>query len=314
MLHSRMLRYFDGIAREGSIRQASAKLGVSASSINRQLIQLEEELGTPLFTRLPRRLRLTAAGEMVLHHVRETLKDYGRLNERLEQLRGVKSGAVRVAAMHGIAGGILTPIIATFRRSQPNILVEVKATVVEGVVQALLMGDADIGLAYRLPPHPSLLVTSHYRTPIGAVVAPSHPLGKLAIVRLADCVKYPIIVADESLTVSQLMTHAFLRAGLEFQPDYRSNSVELMKAMARTQQAVTFLSRIDVAEDIREGTLVFIPFPDSYHTTNQLALVRRSKVPIPAAAGLLEEHIDRSLRELTPRPESSAVERAKNHS
>ena len=179
-------------------------------------------------------------------------------------------------------------------------LVQVKAAVVEGVVQSLLMGDADIGLAYRLPPHPSLVVTAHYRTPLGAIVAPSHPLAKQSIVRLVDCIKYPIIVADETLTIHQLMTNAFLRAGIEFQPDYRSNSVELMKAMARTQQAVTFLSRIDVTEDLREGTLVFIPFPDSHYTTNQLALVRRGKAPSSPAAMLLAEHIASALEALSP--------------
>jgi DNA-binding transcriptional LysR family regulator len=300
MLHSRLLRYLDEVARRGSIRQAGAKLNVSASSINRQILQLEEEFGTPLFVRLNKRLRLTAAGELVTQHIRDTLKEYGQLEGRLEQLRGIKSGTVRVVAMHGIAGGILTPIVASFRRKQPNVLVEVKAAVVEGVVRSLLMGEADLGLAYRLPPNPALVVTAHYRTEIGAVVAPSHPLARQAIVRLVDCIKYPIIVADETLTIHQLMTNAFLRAGIEFQPDYRSNSVELMKAMARTQQSVTFLSRIDVTEDLREGTLVFIPFPDSHYTTNQLALVRRRKVPLSGAAALLEEQILTALGEPAP--------------
>jgi DNA-binding transcriptional LysR family regulator len=74
--------------------------------------------------------------------------------------------------------------------------------------------------------------------------------------------------------------------------------VELMKAMARTQQAVTFLSRIDVAEDVKEGSLVFVPFPDSRHTTNQLALVSRSEAAGTAAAARLEQHIRAALHEI----------------
>src|SRR5258708_38881695 len=78
MLHSRMLRYLDEVARCGSIRQAAERLNVASSAINRQILALEAELGTPIFHRLPRRLRLTATGEVVISHVRETLKEHRR--------------------------------------------------------------------------------------------------------------------------------------------------------------------------------------------------------------------------------------------
>ena len=65
MLHSRMLAYLDEVARAGSIRRAAERLGIAASSINRQIITLEEEYGVPLFERLPRRPRLTVAGDTI---------------------------------------------------------------------------------------------------------------------------------------------------------------------------------------------------------------------------------------------------------
>ncbi len=51
MLHSRMLRYLDEVARCGSIRQAAERLNVASSAINRQILALEAELGTPIFHR-----------------------------------------------------------------------------------------------------------------------------------------------------------------------------------------------------------------------------------------------------------------------
>ena len=65
MLHSRLLKYLDEVARLGSIRKASARLNVASSAINRQILALENELGTPIFERMPRRLRLTATGEVL---------------------------------------------------------------------------------------------------------------------------------------------------------------------------------------------------------------------------------------------------------
>ena len=88
-LHPRMLRYLDEVARAGSIRKAAARLNIAASSINRQILALEEEAGVPLFERLPNRLRMTAAGEAVLAHVRRTLADLDRTLGHLQDLRGM---------------------------------------------------------------------------------------------------------------------------------------------------------------------------------------------------------------------------------
>ncbi|WP_455854058.1 helix-turn-helix domain-containing protein [Ensifer canadensis] len=64
MLHSRVLRYIDEVARSGSIRAAGERLNVAASAINKHVLQLEEMIDEPLFERLPRGLRLTPAGEI----------------------------------------------------------------------------------------------------------------------------------------------------------------------------------------------------------------------------------------------------------
>ena len=70
MNHLRFLKYFDETARAGSIRQAAERLHVAPSAVNRRIKDLEAELGVPLFERLPRGMRLTAAGELFVQYVR----------------------------------------------------------------------------------------------------------------------------------------------------------------------------------------------------------------------------------------------------
>ncbi len=67
---SRFSHYFLEVARNGSLRKAAEQLHVSASAINRQILQAEEELGIRLFERLPDGMRLTSAGELLLDDVR----------------------------------------------------------------------------------------------------------------------------------------------------------------------------------------------------------------------------------------------------
>lgn len=62
--------YFDAVARHGSIRKAAEQLFIASSALNRRILELEAELGTPLFERLPRGVKLTAAGEIFFHYVR----------------------------------------------------------------------------------------------------------------------------------------------------------------------------------------------------------------------------------------------------
>ena len=112
MLHGRMLRYLDEVARSGSIRRAATKLNVASTAINRQILALEEELGEPIFERLPRRLRLTATGEVLIEHVRETLKNYGNVTRRLEALKGVRQGQIAIATTFGLAAGPVARIAA----------------------------------------------------------------------------------------------------------------------------------------------------------------------------------------------------------
>src|SRR5258708_37145545 len=99
MLHSRLLTYVDEVARTGSIRKAAAHLNVAASAISRQILALETQLGTPLFQRLPKKLILTAAGEILIGHVRQSLKELTRAQAKIEELYRLRRGKITVAYM-----------------------------------------------------------------------------------------------------------------------------------------------------------------------------------------------------------------------
>ena len=88
MNHLRFLRYADEVARAGSIRQAAERLHVAPSAVNRRIQDIEEELGTPIFERLPRGMRLTTAGELFMRYVRGRAADLERVRSEIEELKG----------------------------------------------------------------------------------------------------------------------------------------------------------------------------------------------------------------------------------
>jgi DNA-binding transcriptional LysR family regulator len=126
MLHNRLLTYIDEVARLGSIRAASRKLNVASSAINRQIIALETDLGTQIFERLPRRLRLTTAGEILVAHVRETLRGHERMTERINDMTGLRWGRITVATIGTIAAEVLPGVVTSFRARYPRSSVDVR--------------------------------------------------------------------------------------------------------------------------------------------------------------------------------------------
>ena len=291
MVHARLLRYLDEVVRCGSIRQAAEKLNVAASAINRQILDLEAALGTPVFQRMPRGLRLTAAGEILIAHVRQTLKEYERTRERMLDLEGLRAGHVVIAAMNGPAEGLVPAVSLRFQQKFPRLKVSVLSAYADAIVRSVEDGDADLGIAYNLPPQHGLHVMQIVETQLGAVVARHHPLAAQAAVRLPDCAQHPIVAADPSMSISRIMRVAFRRAHLQIAPAFETNSLAMMKAVVRDGRHVTFLSRPDVRHDGDDGSLVHKPLVGASLPQQPLALVHRANATLGLAASLLAEDL-----------------------
>ena len=115
----RVLTYVDAVARFGSIRKAAEALNIASSALNRQILDLETDLGAPLFERLPRGVRLTSAGEAFLVYARLVISELKAVELRIEQLRGLVRGQVSVAAAELVAANCCHPPSRSFRRPIP---------------------------------------------------------------------------------------------------------------------------------------------------------------------------------------------------
>ncbi|AXK81215.1 LysR family transcriptional regulator [Pseudolabrys taiwanensis] len=295
MLHARILVYLDEVARLGSIRRAATRLNVASSAINRQILALETQLGAPIFERMPRRLRLTATGEVLIAHVRETLKSHQRVTAQIEALKGLKRGEVTIATMNGIAAGPLPSFIDSIMASHPRVHIRVKVVPLDLIPNAVLTGDADIALGYNYPITPGLRVVASHDIHLGAVVAPNHPLTQRRPAWLADCLEYPLVIGDRSMTIRPIVDMAFTRAGLPLHPTIETNSIEFMSRIARAGRAVSFLNPVDVDVHTARGELVFIPFHDLNVEPVTMKLAVRARGTLDAFPSVLVEELRQAM-------------------
>ena len=297
-MHARVLRYLDEVVRRGSIRNAAEHLHVAPTAVNRQILDLEAELGTPLFERIHKRLRLTPTGEMVLAHVRATLREHAALRERIAELQGARSGEITVAATTGLAGSLLPSLVHEFRQRHPGIAVRVIDLPVADIAATVEGGDADLGLAYDLPERPALraLATSEWQ--IGAIVPPRHALARQSSVLLSECVGHPLILPAPPLSIRSLLDEAFARNAIEVTPVAESTSMALIQRLVMLGEGIALLNPLDVMEERSRNALVFVPLRDAHLQRQTLVLAARARGQLSAAGELMAQSIGEALARL----------------
>jgi len=295
---SPFIRYFDEVARQGSIRRAADRLNVAPSAVNRQILKLEDELGAPLFERLPRGLRLTAAGEILVESVRRWQQDYGRARAQLEELRGLRRGHVGIAVVEGAIAEFVPDVLTRFNRAYPLVSFAANVHGSEGVLRRLRAGEAEIGILFNPPLNPAIRIAQATRFRLGAVVPPDHPLTKKRAVRLRDCAEYPAIISAEAVSLRAVLDAALARSRVRLQPVAESNSIAVMKALARRGVGIAYLTTLDIALEMGAGDLVYIPLQDSAIPTSTLSVCVAAERHLSPAAALLAEHFSETLAQL----------------
>jgi DNA-binding transcriptional LysR family regulator len=213
-MHSRLLEYFEAIVRHGSIRKAGEIMNIAPSAINRHLLELEQMVGAPLFERMPRGMRLTAAGEILSLHVRTTLRDYDRALSEIDQLKTGTRGHVTVACIDSALSDLLPDIINSFANRFPRIELKVIGCPAAQAVQLVLAGTSDVCLIFNPPPRLALTEIAVAKFPIGIVVAPHHALSHLKCAQLSDLLGHQLVMPDESTTIHDHVHQVLAETGL----------------------------------------------------------------------------------------------------
>ena len=248
MRHLRFLRYIDEVARAGSIRKAAEQLHVTASAVNRRVMDLEEELGAPLFERRARGVRLTAAGELFVRYIREQSGDVERMKSQIEDLKGLRRGTVRIACSQALALDFLPREIATYRGKFPLVQFEVKVFDHEQAMAALAAYEVDLVLVFRPPFLANFQPLMSLQQRLVALMAADHPLAARKKIRLSDCVGYPVALAERSLGGRQLLAEVLARSNLRFDIAAESNSFEFLRGMVRRDKVISFQIEIGAVE------------------------------------------------------------------
>ncbi len=285
--------YFDAVARHGSIRRAAETLHIASSALNRRILDLEEEVGSALFERLPRGVRLSAAGEMLLTYVRSSLRELRKVETQIDQLQGQMRGIVRIAVAESVTPSLLPEAIAAYQQEHPGVGFHAIVDGPELLLTALVRDNVDLILTHQPPRKTAVSVLSVAVHPLCVLVSPSHPLANRKSLLLSDCIGYPLAFPDHTLAVRNVLDRAIEEAALNLEPAFESDSIETLKAFARLGHALCFCFHLGSKAETHG--LVAVPLRDPHCAEARLYLAARRGRVLPVAAASFAEELQNTL-------------------
>ncbi len=185
---------FRAVAEAESIRAASARLHVAASSVSRTLKLLEQSLGCELFHRTGRRLEINEQGRLLLGSVRDAMRG---VDDTLQVVRGAHVGEVRVSTPGTIGSALVIPVLAACVAAEPTLIPRVEPAS-PTVIADLLCGQLDLACTTRLVAQRALRVTRLPDLTSSVYCGRGHPLWRRRVVTQAELLAHAFVAPPSS--------------------------------------------------------------------------------------------------------------------
>lgn len=275
----RHLRYFAALAEHLSFTVAAQNVHVTQSTLSHQIRQLEEELGCLLFEREGRRVTMTEAGELFLERVRNALREVDEGVSAVRFAAGEMSGVVRIGATHTFNLHIIPRCVSLFLQRHPSVRVDVLEMTGDGIAQALLRGDLDIGVTYKPNDALPLRFEPLYTEEMMLAVGLRHPFAKRRFVRMSELNLQRMVLLPRSFSTRVLLDESFRMANAAPVIVAEMNAIAPMIELVRETDIATIVS----THALRREDVKMIPLDSPTPVRSPGLLWRRDEARTPAA-------------------------------
>lgn len=284
-------KYVDAVARTGSIRKAADQLAITPSALNRRILALEQELGVPIFERLGRGVRLSTAGEILIHMFRQQLADVERVKSQLADLSGLRRGHVSIACSQALLPYFLPQEIHTYQDAHPDVTFGIQIRDGDQAEESLLNYSADLALVFEPLPLADFQTILRVRQPIHAVMSRTHPLADQDSVKLSQCIEYPLALPSQPYAVRNVLEVASARLSIKMRPAVEAESYIFLRNFARMQNAITFEIKIGVPQNVIDTSVVSVPLESPGLSDGLLHLAQLRGRPLSVAAARFADQL-----------------------
>ena len=253
----RQLKAFLAIAEYKTFTAGARQVNITQAAISMQIRQLEEEVGLQLFTRTPRRVILTEAGEVLVERARKILREHDSALAEIAEIAGAEHGRLRIGSASAMfATQQLPGILEKLKGKFPNAEITVVSGTSKALVDKILHGDIDIAFV-SLPVETSNVQTDLlFSDEIVAIAHPKHSLAKERFISAATLAGEQLILGEQGGNTRRMIDDFFAAANVRPNVVMELNRQEAINQMVENNMGVGIAGAKSIAREIREKRLV----------------------------------------------------------
>lgn len=290
------LKYLYESHKRGTMRAASEHFNVAPSSISRQIAGLEREFGLTLVEKGRHTVMLSEAGQLLVDYYQERLGRYETMITAIDDVRGMRTGHVRIAVGQNLINGILARVIAKYRKQWPGIRVHVHEAATQQVLSMVSHDEVHFGVLLNPPNDPALRDRFSFSKPLQAVMTQGHPLAKRASVTLAELLTHPMVLPTIDFRSRQLLEEIAIAHGLKIDAVATVSSIQLLISFVRAGVGAGLLpDDIGLDDEPCNSQLVSLPIDHSELMSFKVHGMSRLGRTLPKSAQVLLEMLEREI-------------------
>ncbi len=290
----KQLRYFKRVADAGSVSRAVAALSVAQPAVSRQIASLEDDLGTPLFFRNGRGVKLTDAGEQLYAHTTSILDAVRSAQQDVRDSVGVARGTILIGSMPSVVRIIAPPLLRFVEKNHPALVLEFTEGHSGYINEWLSNGLLDVAIIHDATRTQHFLTEPLVREELVVV----NGAGDTRPARFTEIAGEPLVLPRKNHGLRLLLERTAAQERVSLNVRYEVDSVDAIKSLVEAGQGISVLPRAAVTPDAH---LAIRPFREPI-LCRQLLLATSSQRPVSQTTRAVIHELKRQVRGMINTP------------
>lgn len=290
------LAIFHAVAEAKNLSRAADRLLISQPAVSKQLKELERAMGTPLFDRHPRGVRLTEAGSVLAGYARRIFAAVEEAESAVGELRGLRRGRLRVGASTTIGVYLLPEVFVRYRRAHPAVQLQLEIAASDVLGRRLAEGAIDVAYTEGDIAGEHLQASVFMQDSLVAIAAARHPLSRKRRITARMLCQEPFVVRETGSGTQSLVERTLADRGLAVRAVMSLGSTEAIKRAVAGGIGVAIVSGLSVALEVKAKRLAVLPVSDLQLRRPMHRIVDRHAHPSASAVEfnrMLTEYVTR---------------------
>ncbi|HMP82486.1 MAG TPA: LysR family transcriptional regulator [Verrucomicrobiota bacterium] len=276
------LKVFCDLAETESFTKAAQINGVTQSAVSQQISSLERQFKSLLIERSKKKFRLTREGQVLYDYSKQIIQTFEGLHSKLQEIKDIVSGNIRVATIYSIGLHDLPPYIKRFLKEYPTVHVHVEYRRANQVYEEVLGNVVDLGLVAFPVKDSKLEIVSLKRDPLVLVCHPQHPLAKGKSVKLKAIAGQKFVAFEPDIPTRKALDKVLKENGIEVRTVMEFDNIETVKRAVEIDAGISIVPQSTIGQEVAKQTLASIAVDDVDLFRPLAVIYKKNKVLSPA--------------------------------